>query len=72
MTNTQNITASGHSLREWVEDATGYDAVTEPAFKWSNDLPCSECGVHDSTAVLSVSWEGDLFERLCFHCVVAR
>lgn len=65
-----NITASGHSLREVIELDTGEDAATEPAFAWSNDLPCDGCGVHDSTAV--VSFDGDTYERLCYHCYIQR
>lgn len=66
----ENMTASGPSLREWVEERTGYDPITEPAFAWSNSEPCSGCGVHDSTAVLS--FDGETFERLCFHCAADR
>lgn len=66
----ENMTASGPSLREWVQEQTGYDPISEPAFAWSNIEPCSDCGVHDSTAVLS--FDGEVFERLCFHCAVER
>jgi hypothetical protein len=66
----ENMTASGPSLREWVQVRTGCDPITEPEFAWSNIDACSDCGVHDSTAVLS--FDGKTFERLCFHCADER
>lgn len=68
----ENMTASGLSLREWVRERTGYDPITEPAFAWSNIEACSDCGVHDSTCILSLDWDGVVFERLCFHCAADR
>lgn len=67
-----NITASGHSLREWIEDVVGSDPIADPTFGWSNSLACDECDVHDSTALLIFSDDGATTERLCFHCAVAR
>ena len=67
-----NMTASGPSLRELVNELTGCDPVADPAFEWANDLPCSGCGVHDSTCVLALDDDGEQFERLCFHCVSDR
>lgn len=67
-----NMTASGPSLRELIVERTGYDPITEPAFAWSNTEACSDCGVHDSTAVLSFDDNGEVFERLCYHCAVGR
>lgn len=64
------MTASGPSLKEFVEELTGCDPTQEPVFAWSNVLPCDDCGIHDSTAVLS--FDGDTFERLCFHCAATR
>jgi hypothetical protein len=61
-----NITASGHSLRECIAEDTGFDPVGEPAFAWSNQERCAGCDVADSTAI--VSFDGEVFERLCFHC----
>ena len=68
MTTTCDITASGHSLRELLQEATGYDPFTEPVFAWSNRLPCSECEIHDSTAVVAL--EDGSSPRLCFHCLL--
>lgn len=62
-----NMTASGPSLREWVEQVTGCDPITEPDFQWSNDKRCdgAGCGVIDSTVVIEL--DGD-HQRLCYHC----
>ena len=70
MTNTEtligNMTASGPSLREWVEQVTGCDPITEPEFAWSNIDRCDGCDVTDSTVVIDVDGNGE--QRLCFHC----
>lgn len=63
-------TASGATLRDWIKRDTGADPVSEPAFAWSNTLPCDGCGVPDSTAL--VSFDGKTFERLCLHCYEVR
>ena len=65
---TDNLTASGPSLREAILEWTGCDPLTEASFAWSNTDECDGCGVHDSTAVLS--FDGDTFERMCFHCAI--
>lgn len=65
-----NMTAGGPSLRASILRDTGEDALTEPAFDWSNDLACDECGIHDSTAV--VSFDGETWERLCHICYEDR
>ena len=68
----ENMTAGGRSPRELLEEITGEDPVTHPAFAWSNDLACEDCGIHDSTAVIIVP--DDVGEsttvRVCFHCAV--
>ena len=66
----ENMTVGGPSLRAAILRDTGADPIAEPAFAWSNDLPCDECGIHDSTAV--VSFDGDAFERLRHVCYEAR
>lgn len=68
---TGNITASGHSLREVIEEDTGYDPITEPAYAWSNELPCDDCEVHDSTARVILADDGETATRLCYHCYAA-
>lgn len=65
-----SMTASGPSLREAIYMATGCDAYEESDFVWSDYLRCDECGVSDSTALLS--FDGDTFVRVCFHCYVER
>lgn len=61
-----------NTLREFIQTRTGYDPTTEPAFAWSATDACSDCGVHDVTAVLSFDDDGAIFERLCHQCAVAR
>lgn len=56
-----NMTASGPSLREWVTTRFGRDPLRDPRFQWSNDLPCDDCRIADSTAVITG-------RRLCYHC----
>lgn len=62
----ENMTAGGPDLLAAIMRDTGEDALAEPAFAWSNDLPCNVCEVHDSTAV--VSFDGETYERLCHLC----
>ena len=64
------MTASGPSLREFVLDLTGCDPAVESEFAWSDTERCDDCGVSDSTCVLSI--DGESFERLCYHCAVER
>lgn len=63
-----HLTASGPDLREYIQEDTGYDPVAEPAFAWSNELPCDDCGIHDSTA--KVNLNGEALTRLCAECYV--
>lgn len=65
-----NMTASGHRLRDLLIEWTGCDPVTDPVFAWRNAARCESCRVTDSTAVMS--FDGETFERLCFHCAVER
>lgn len=54
-------------LRRMIDMDCGEDAQTEPAFAWSTVLPCERCGrEREATAV--VSFDGELFERLCSLC----
>ena len=53
-------------LVEMIEDATGCDPLTSPAFEWSTTKPCSKCGTVTATAVLIE--DGWTPERLCVEC----
>lgn len=64
------VTAGAADLREVIIEMTGCDPVTEPAFEFSEQLPCDRCGSHDATAIVSVDWSGDVtMERLCHLCL---
>lgn len=70
-----NMTASGPSLRAAVQSLTGVDPLFYlffPVFRWSNSMPCDDCGVCDSTVVLNIADDAAKDERLCYHCVADR
>lgn len=60
------------TLVELVEVHTGCDARTEPAFVWSETLPCSRCGSVTQTVVMQDGWDDDdRPERMCVACCEA-
>ena len=64
---TYPLTAGGGELQELIVAMTGCDPLAEPAFQWSESLPCDECAVVDATA--EVSLDGETFQRLCHECL---
>ena len=65
-----NMSVSGPSLRARIYTATGIDPYRDRDFAWSDELPCDDCTVVDSTAVVSI--DGEKFERLCDDCLGRR